>query len=396
MAVDARLLKQISHNDPKQRRKAIVALADSRDLDGLNSLEKVAQNDPDPKLRDLATRAAKHLKAQVEKAVALAANPTAEAPIRVSEKQMARGRAYLDEAMSLVVAKDNGKATKALAKALEADPSLKEDSYFQSLASNLFNASVEESIRRLTSSEARTDHIKREEAGKVQKRKDTHSAKAREIGWASVAFDVIIYAVVAAAIAFFAPLVYSQLISRAAIYQAELSPEKYESETVKISRQMERAMLEFQEGGVGQLVVPALLNGVVSGGFMLVLGGLIHLLATRIFKGNGTMPFMMSQLVPFYSLMMPVFFIWSCIVMGMISIGAGLIGLLCVPLMALASIVVFFKSAGRIGEAYDFGAAKGCLSLVIGGFALTLVGGILSSVLLGTAISSALSSMGLS
>ncbi len=143
-----------------------------------------------------------------------------------------------------------------------------------------------------------------------------------------------------------------------------------------------------------QLIIPAVVDGLVSAVFMLVLAFLIHQLAVRVFKGHGTMPYMMSQLVPFYSLMMPVFFIWSCIVMGMISVGAGLIGLLCVPLMALASIVVFFKSAGRIGAAYDFGAAKGCLSLVIGSLALSLVGGLLSALLFGAAISSAMSTLG--
>jgi tetratricopeptide (TPR) repeat protein len=395
MAVDIRLLKQLNHSDPKLRRKAIVALADCRDVAGLKPLETTAESDPDPKLRELAVKAASHLKEQVEKALAYAASPEAQ-PIRVSEKQMARSREYMNEAMSMMVAKDNAKAIKALAKALQIDPSLKEDNYFQSLAGNLFNTNPDEAIKKLTSGEARGEHIKAQEQGKIKKRKDDHTAKAREIGWASVAFDLAIYAVVAAVIAFFAPLVYSQLISRTVAYQEALTPAKYAEETVKISPELGQSMAKVQAGGIGPFILPALLNGLASGAFMLALGWLIHQLATRVFKGHGTMPYMMSQLVPFYSLMMPVFFIWSCIVMGMISIGAGLIGLLCLPLMALASIVVFFKSAGRIGDSYDFGAAKGCLSLVIGSVALSLVGGILSAALFGAAINSAMLSLGLS
>jgi hypothetical protein len=122
---------------------------------------------------------------------------------------------------------------------------------------------------------------------------------------------------------------------------------------------------------------------------------LIHLFASKILGGNGTLPFMMSQLVPFYSLMTPVFFIWACLLMGMISIGAGMFGVLCAPIMVLAALVVLFKSAGRIGASYDFGAAKGCMSLAVGIFALAVVSTVLSSLIFGTALGNAMASFGL-
>ncbi len=125
MAVDARLLKQINHNDPKERRKAIIALADCRDMTGVPPLEKAAKSDDDPKLRELAGKALNHLKEQIEKAAERAANP--DTPLYVPEKQIERSKAYMTEAMSMVVAKDNAKAAKALAKALEANPNLRQD-----------------------------------------------------------------------------------------------------------------------------------------------------------------------------------------------------------------------------------------------------------------------------
>jgi hypothetical protein len=402
MAVDSRLLKQIQHQDPQQRRKAIVALADCRDLAGLKPLEKAAESDPEPKLRALAARAAKHLQEHLEQSAARASKPTEETAykgepeIRVSEKQMARGRGFMDEAMSMVVAKDNGKAAKALAKALKADPSLKSDTYFLSLAGNVFNTSGEEAIQKITSGQERGEFIKAQQQGKIQKRKDEHVAKTREIGWSSVAFDLIIYAAVIGIITFFAPMVYMQLVSRTAEYQAGLPIEKFEQEPVKISREFERAAIDFQEVEATALLIPAVINGVVSAGGMLVLGFVIHLLATKVMRGKGTLPFMLCQLVPFYSMMSPVFFIWSCIIMGMISIGAGLFGLMCVPIMSLAGLVVFFKAAGKIGTAYDFGAAKGCMSLVIASILLGVVSSLASMLLFNTAINSTLATLGMS
>jgi hypothetical protein len=400
MAVDAKLLKQITNKDAKERRKAIVALADSRDSAGIQPLEDAAQNDAEPKLRELAARAAQHLQEQVSKAAARAASPETvyqgQQEIRVSEKQMKRGREYLDEAMSMVVAQDSAKAVKALAKALQADPSLKTDQYFLSMASGLFNTSNEEAIRRIISGEERGNFIKAQEQGKVLKRKTDHKSKAQEIGWTSAIFDLTIYAVVVGIITFLAPIVFAQLMSRAIDYQKALSPEKYQAETVKISsRQLEKALKDFQTQSVAPLVVGGVVNGAVSAVSMVALCFLIHLFASKVLRGSGTLPFMMSQLVPFYSLMTPVFFIWSCLLIGMISIGAGLFGVLCAPIMVLASLVVLFKSAGRIGTSYDFGSAKGCMSLAIGIVALALVSGLVSSLIFGTALNNAMTSFGL-
>ena len=400
MAVDTKLLKQLKNKDAKERRKAIVALADCRDSVGVTALEDVAQNDSEPKLRELAARAAQHLQEQVSKASDRAANPESvyegQREIRVPEKQMARGREYVDQAMSMMVAKDNAKAIKALAKALQTDPSLKNDQYFLSLASGLFNSSNEEAIRRLVSGEERGNFIKAQEQGKVLKRQTDHKSKAQEIGWSSAIFDLTIYAVVVGIITFVAPIVFAQLMGRAIDYQKALTPDKYQAETIKISsQQLEKALKDFQTQSVAPLVIGGVANGVVSALSMVGLCFLIHLFASKLLRGNGTMPFMMSQLVPFYSLMTPVFFIWSCLLVGLISIGAGMFGVLCAPIMVLAGLVVLFKSAGRIGSAYDFGSAKGCMSLTVGIVALAVVSSVVSSLIFGTALNNAMATFGL-
>lgn len=401
MAVDNKLLKQLKHKDPKERRRAIVALADCRDKAGIKPLEEAANNDDEPKLREIAARAAKHLKEQIAKPVLPVEKPDdaaykGEAVVRVSEKQAARAREYLDEAMSMVVAKDNAKAARALANAIQTDPAIKNDQYFLSMVSSLFNTSNEEAIKKLMSGDERGQFMKAQQQGKVQKRKDDHKSKAREIGWSSAIFDLTIYAVVVGIITFLAPIVYIQLLGKTIDYQQALSPAKYQDETVKLSRQVEQAVEDMQNQSVGPLIIVALVNAVASVASMIGLCFLVHLFASKVLGGSGTMPFMMSQLVPFYSLMTPVFFIWSCLVLGMIAIGAGLFGVLCMPIMALAGLVVLFKSAGHIGTAYDFGSAKGCMSLAVGLIALSAATTVLSSLIFSSALNSAMTTMGLS
>src|SRR5512134_3316481 len=117
MAVDKKLLKQLKDNDPKVRRKAIVALADSRDLAALAPLNDVLKNDPEPKLREVAQRAIIHLREQAERATAFAASAEAkngaERPVVVSEKDKQRAKGFVEESMSMYLAKDMAKATRS-------------------------------------------------------------------------------------------------------------------------------------------------------------------------------------------------------------------------------------------------------------------------------------------
>lgn len=397
MAVDTKFIRLLDHKDPQQRRKAIIALADSRDLGALGPLENVSRKDPDPKLRDLAGRAAQHLKTQAEKIAAAAASAEeAEAPVvRVSEKQMARARSFIDEAMSMIVIKDMGKATKALAKALQVDPSVKNDQYFLSLVGQVFDTTPEEGLQRLRDGSARGEFIKDQQKNKIQRRKDTHRAKTVDFGWPSTIFDLIVYSVVIGLITFLSPFVFTRLITQAATYQESLSREDLAEETFRLSRQMTEMTASVETAGVGPILITALIIAVISGVSMLILGFVIHLIATRLFGGVGTMHYMMSQLVPFYSLTLPAFFIWVCIIMVLIAVGAGLIGALCMPIIGLANLIVFFRAAGRVGNAYDFGAAKGCLSITLASFLLSLIGSLISYMLFGTALNAAFGSMGL-
>jgi hypothetical protein len=375
MAVDQQVLNQLKHEDPKERRKAIVALANSRDQAALAALTEVSRIDDDSKLRQLAAKAVQHIREQTERMASGARG--------VSERDQERAKSYTDEALGLYIAKDLAKATRALAKALQANPNLKTDMYFLSLVGNVFNTSGEEGLALLTSGEKRSEFIRSSEQGQVQKRKDEHRAATQEIGWGSLGFDLTVYGLVWAVVTFLYPLVGTQLLGRLATTAKTAAASASGPDP---SLEFTRSFAQFNKAiatvGIPVFLIAALIVGVVMVVSMLIQGGFIHL-AARLLGGTGTMPNMMSKLVPFYSLMTGVFFIWFCIAMGLISVGAGIIGLLCMAPMALVSFYVLFQSAGRIAKAYDFGVGQGCLTLIISSFLLGLLSALPSILLQG-------------
>lgn len=378
MALDKRLLKQLKDKDPKVRRKAIVALADSRDLAALEPLEQAARDDPEQKLRDLAVRAQNHLKEQMARKQQAADAPEASADgyapaPKISEREVARARSYMDEALSYYIAKDLSKATASLSKALRANPGLKNESYFLSLAGDVLNADPDEAIKILLDSSRRGEFVNISRKSQKQKKKDEHYGKTDELSWAAVFFDLGIFAVVTAVITFLTPLVFVQMINQTVAYEMGLSPEQMEQASLLLPPEIVSFNQAVSTFGVPIFLIVALVSAVATAISMLIQGGAIHLVATKLLGGVGTMRFMMCQILPFYSMTSLVLFVWWCIAMGMLAIGAGIIGALCMAPMSLAGLYILFKVAGKIGAAYDFGSAKGCLSLVLASLLLSLI-----------------------
>ena len=377
MPVDARTLRLLKSNDPKQRRQAIVALAESRDPNALEHLAAVARADADPKLRDLAVRAQKHLNESLERAALASAgggNSAPQAASKVSDKDAARARSFVDEAMSMFIANQPAKAAASMLKALRANPNLKHDSYFRSMVGTIFDTTPDEGLAMLMDQERRGQFISTQKQEQAQRKKSEHLSQSRVIGWSAAWFDLAIYGVVAAVITFLTPLVFRQIISQTIAYQTGLTLEQLQQETFAISPDMAQLNLALDNLAIGLFLIAALLNGVFSVVGMLIQGGVIHLAATRLLRGAGTLPFLLTQIVPFYSMMTGAIFVLWCIFMASIAAGAGTIGGICIgPIMILLSLFILFKTAGKIGAAYDFGAAKGCLSLLAAAFLLTVI-----------------------
>lgn len=384
MPIDKALLKQLKHPDARERQKAVAALANSRDAEAIPPLEEISRMDDDAKVRQLAIKALDYLGQRVQK-------QGKDTPVVVSERDVERARGHVDTAMSLVVNNENAKATKELARALAANPNLKTDPYFLSLAGSVLGVGNDEAIEMLRSGEKRGDFIKKSEKVKTEKRKSEHLSKAREITTPALAFDLTIYGVVLAVLTFLTPLILSQLLGRMVANAASM--EDIDASTQAAIAQLGDPTLSFQQLGIGMILVIAIVSAIASVIALAIQGGLIHLVATRLLGGKGTFTYMMCQITPFYTMVTVVFFIWALIAMTLASTGAVLIGGICMLPMILASLYVFFRVAGKIGEAYDFGVGSGCLSILIASIILAVVSNVLTWLIARSAIEAMLQTM---
>jgi hypothetical protein len=161
--------QQLRSTDPAQRRQAIVALAKSDDPRAPQELERLAASDADPELRQLAARGIAFIQKRRSEASASAPTPTvdhsagqsipsvtpdAERPALLPPPQARvptfeetrQARARLNHAFTMRVSGKTDAAMADLRKALELDPSLKEESSTRSLITNMTGTSGEEAI----------------------------------------------------------------------------------------------------------------------------------------------------------------------------------------------------------------------------------------------------------
>jgi hypothetical protein len=400
MPFDKKLLKQLTSSDPQQRRKAVVGLANSKDPAAIPPLIDTSRNDPDEKVRALAEKAAAHLRTlapnrDTPEPGGQASPFISEKPVKVPPKDIATARSYMDDALSMQINKETGKATRSLAKALQTNPNLKTDSYFLGLAASILNVQNDEAIAMLVSGEQRGEFIRKVDSSKVQLKREEHYAKTDELTWVSVGFDLAVFAAIIIVITFLTPIITTQLVQRLVTSQAAMEMEKLEQEAVRLPPELK--LDAIQQIGPGTFLISGVVAGLLSTVGFFIQGGLIHLVATKLFKGNGTMRYMMCQITPYFSYMYAVFFVWFCIILLMITSGLAIPGLLCMAIFTLASLVVFiFKPAGRIGQAYDFGVGKGCLSMFIANFLVAIIPSIISFVIGQSVMSSLMTSLGLS
>src|SRR5688572_4687908 len=122
-------IQQLMDDDPDKRRAAIIALGRTGDPQVLGPLADAANSDPDPELRELATKAQRYIQKKQTESVtatsassttALTAQPTAESHVEeivitpprkeltYRERQLAKG--YLDQAIGFRISAEPDKA----------------------------------------------------------------------------------------------------------------------------------------------------------------------------------------------------------------------------------------------------------------------------------------------
>jgi hypothetical protein len=408
-------IQQLQSPDPQQRRQAIIALGRSKDRVALKHLAQIFHNDPEPDLRDLAKRAGQHIRQAVNTIdpnpassttspapilpqpphTPAASNPSvihligepedepsldavisprvyeplypelAQEPPResayippiqgreyeLSREDRERAKQYVEEALSMNMRGDNAKGMKLLAQGLAIDPNLMHDGYFMSIAASVTGLEGDGAIQMIMDSNQRASFVKTQEERKKQERIDKHLNTAQKSTWTSSGFEIVIFALIST----IGPVLQLLVIS----------------ETARATANSTSAMVQQVAGSLPEITIGLLVAvGVVSGitgviGFLMQ-GALIHFAAVSLLGGHGTLRYMLEVLLGYYNKWLPIIFFVSFIAIAVAFISEFSPVALCValPLVAL-SLYVSSKTSSKIGEAYDFGAVKGCLAYFI-------------------------------
>jgi hypothetical protein len=108
---------------------------------------------------------------------------------------------------------------------------------------------------------------------------------------------------------------------------------------------------------------------------------LIHY-SSKALGGVGTWRHLVEVLLGFYNRWLPIvfFILYAAIVIGFISVFSP-IAICGVLILVILTLYVTIKTASKVGEAYDFGAAKGCMALLISALVIGLINAIISFVM---------------
>lgn len=423
-------------NDPAQRRQAITLLGRNGDPDALPYLAEIYRNDPLPDLRDLAYKAGQQIRRASAPASASASAPISQSPpsgnspvslitgsnaggqerrrlrsladasagssaeaaislgamalpaddeaaprripvrgrtYNVPREEKERARAALDAALSLNMRGDNAKALKQLVQALSLDPNLINDGFFNSLAATVTGLEGDGAVQMIVDGGQRQQFVRSAQKEKRQARVSEQMSKAQESNWGSVTFELLLYLLITTLGPILLVLV---TIESARRFSTNLTPDSVAMVEATAS------LTPFFSLGAGFYVLMAafiLLGTLVS---LFVQTGIIHVVSRFILRGNGTYAHLLTLLLRMYNRWLPIIFILSVIFIAFTFLSGGSAVLICLALpIAGISLYTVFKSAGVIGEAYDFGAGMGCVALLIATVVLVVLNALVTSLL---------------
>lgn len=405
-------VKQLKSNDAARRREAIIALGKSNDRAALQPLAEVYKNDPEPALRELALKAGRYLRQQTQQAppaaqqVAAAASSSSASsrlkeelatyeaedatkasgiPVQrrhvVTQADIDRSKSYLDEALSHNMNGDNTRALKALRKALELNPDIKDDGFFVSVAGAVTGDSGQAAINFILDQAQAKEFLR--ESKRQQKSVQTamHLETAEKSRWSGVTLELAVFVLINVL----------GTLTMFFVFTESISSLSTDSDVISARQAGELRSMVASFSLVTGLIV-GLISGVGSAVNLFLQGVAIHFVATTLFGGKGTIRFMLDKLFGLYNKRLPL--LYALLVASVwVTIGAGspiftvLIGFI----TSLIGLQILFKASSLTSQAYNFSTGSGCLTNIFAfGFLWVIsmvVGYVLSNALLGSFLS---------
>lgn len=399
------LIIQLKSPDPKQRFEAVKQAARTRDEAALHTLSIMAQADPDPQVRAAAARAEQYIRqaladdddAPDDARRAVMGDDSAEKPKRkrreVSEADINRARGYVEVALTHQTNNERTKALKAMSRALELNPNSAQDSYFRSVLDEITGLSGDESLALLADAGEQRRIAVTEAQLKQERKAKGHMGDVQKTTWASAGMDLMIYTMILIFSGLLLVIAFSQTAAsvRPAWNDAQRAydealargetPKKLERPTDTLAMADEITALNI---GLPHAIVFGLIMGV--SGVIGILAQLIatHVVARFLFQGQGALPYLVYRVVSFYNSRLPILMFLLLLAVVVLLNGGGVAYIVLMLAMTLFSLYMTFAVLGRIGQAYDFGLARGCLSWVVGSFVVSAIFTVPTMLLMGT------------
>ncbi|MFN8528418.1 MAG: HEAT repeat domain-containing protein [Anaerolineae bacterium] len=407
------LIQQLESGDAEKRRQAIIALGRTKDMAALPALAKVYREDADPELRELARKAGVYIRQQNEKSDEAAGHapstpsapqkvkldvyqtPSAEdlkqkspssIPSRgreydVSPDKRKRAKEYIEGALGANMRGDNARAMKDLAQGLALDPNLINDSYFASIAASVTGVAGDEAVRMIVDSQQRKQFVDTQVQRVKQDVRDKQLAKAKESNVGGVGFELALNI----GINFLFPILLAIVITsvlqnlfaanRAALDESLAQyPNMVDLDAINRALYMPLPLLLVIgiTSAVG-VIFSTLLQSVF-----------IHMVA-KLMGAVGTYLHLLDVLLQFYNRFYPILYslIGAFFILASATIGSPLIACLSI-ILVLFMLYFSFKTASKVGEAYNMGAGMGCVAVLVAGILIFVLNGLISAVFGGT------------
>jgi hypothetical protein len=291
----------------------------------------------------------------------------------VSKDDEERARGYVNAALSMNLNGDNAKAMKNLTQAISLNPNLINDGFFSNVAASVTGLDGDAAAEMIINRNQRKAFTEKATKQQKNQRVEKHLSEAKTSTGADVGFGLGIYALISTIGPLFAVLVLKETLKN------------FLNDFVKNSHQLPAQLQDTQilfnsVAAISPLPI-AIVSGITSVLSLLLQTAIIHFLA-KMLGGVGTWSHLLNVLVSFFNKWYLILYVVFAATIGITFLSLFSPILLCfLIVMVILFFYILVQTAGKIGIAYDFGAAKGFVTLLISGIVVLLITGIVNSVL---------------
>ncbi|MCU0482220.1 MAG: YIP1 family protein [Anaerolineae bacterium] len=424
-------LKKLRSKDPEERKSGIRGVAKSLDRNALLQLATMAGDDPDPNIRKLAQQAGVYIRQKTGDIEVPNPKPSdtkssGAKHITVDDASAQKAQKLMEYASFQSENGDKAKAMKALVKAAELDPNLRNDSFYISLSETLTNLEGNAAINALRDESRIEQTVQKDVQIKLDKEVKAHQDEVSTASGRDVLFDsglfLLISVVVGVVLLFLTVYQASQyktnleanrkLVTEAldepgmprvrwidgeigvhptfdfeaknvaliyaAPYAPPPAPEPAKTEVMKPTELFEKSTMPYwSDLGIGRAVVRGIGFGLIALLAVWGLLGVTHLFARTFFGGDGRFAYTAHRLLTLYTgravLLVVIGFVGIMLYFG--GGGDNSMATIFLVILGIFAFFTFLTSATTVKNAYRFGIFSAIIVILLGLVVAILIGG---------------------